>query len=121
MDTRLRCMNGHERILDLPNIKSAQTVYLPIALSANGASITSPITVSGVDPNAEFIAALDAQLSAYGFEASATFNVSYRNWVGTYYSDSYAQSAFFILDEGNTFAAEDVPRGLVPFKCFVVS
>lgn len=123
------CWNGYVRSVHVPyyRYEQGQTLFLPIALKPNGQSITTPFTVQGTTSGeiADFISnTLNSQLEPYGLNCVYGLFASNNIYLGV--TDNrpklqYKDTEFYILDEGNTFTSEEIPRGLPPYTCFVVS
>ena len=119
------CPSGYYRSVDLPYpIQAGSTIYIPIALTPDGESITTPMIAQGPDPYNNIGEQLAIQLEPHGLYArnnmfsnahSTSFGITYYN------ATNYNNTFFYILDEGNTFSEEQMPRGLPPYHCFFLS
>lgn len=107
--------------------EQGQTLFLPVSLKPNEQSITTPFTVQGTSQGeiADFITnTLNSQLEPYGLSCVYGLFSSNRIALGIPYNRAkfeYKDTEFYILDDGNTFTNEDIPRGLPPYTCFMVS
>lgn len=123
------CDEGFYRSISLSGInydhvRFGDTIYIPIALTPDGPSITSPITIS--EESVDWYALghnvsdqLNQQLIPYGLTSSWTNN--FKEFGVTYYKyvqDKKDLIEFYVLDEENTFSSEEIPRGLPPVSCF---
>jgi len=108
-------------------LQNGDTVYIPIALSPDGESITSPFVI---DSDSDFWYAigeniaeqLNQQIAPYGLSAVWTNN--FKEFGVTYYDTTSTLeevTAFYVLDEGNTYPASQMPRGIPPISCFMPS
>lgn len=104
---------------------NGDTFYLPIALKPNGTPITQPFVIQGSTEQEilnEIIDNLSGQLNPHGLYCIYGLFASDSLYVGVTYHNAtsdYSSTEFYILDEGNTFAEEQVVRGLHPYQCFV--
>lgn len=116
------CPSGYYRSVGLPYpIEEGSTIYIPIALTPDGESITTPMVAEGADPYDNIGEQLAIQLEPHGLYAhNAMFaNANNTSFGITYYNPtSYENTFFYILDEGNSFSEEQMPRGLPPYRCF---
>ena len=116
------CFSRYYRSVHLPYpIQEGSTIYIPIALTPDGESITTPMVAQGADPYNNIGEQLAIQLEPHGLYArNNMFSNSHNTSFGiTYYnSTAYNNTFFYILDEGNTFSEEQMPRGLPPYRCF---
>ena len=119
------CPEGYYRSVYLPYpIQEGSTVYIPIALTPDGESITTPMVAQGADPYNNIGEQLAIQLEPHGLYArNNMFSNAHSTSFGITYYDStaYNNTFFYILDEGNTFSEEQMPRGLPPYRCFFAS
>lgn len=122
------CCEGNPvfRSLNLPyGMNPGDTVYIPIALTPNGESITSPMIAGGTNSETAYYSIrdqLNAQLTPHGLSAQSMNSGWQVDFGITYYdATNYENTFFYILDEGNTFSEEDIPRGLPPYTCFFPS
>ena len=119
------CFNGYYRSVFLPYpIQEGSTVYIPIALTPDGESITTPMVAQGPDPYNNIGEQLAIQLEPHGLYAhNSMFSIDNNTSFGITYYDAtaYNNTFFYILDEGNTFSEEQMPRGLPPYRCFFLS
>lgn len=105
--------------------EQGQTLYLPVALKPNGQSITTPFTVQGETSGdrRSFIAdTLNSQLEPYGLYCVYGLFASDNIYLGVPDNRAkfnYKETEFYILDEGNTFTSEQIPRGLPPYYCWM--
>lgn len=113
-------------------IQNGDTAYIPISLTKDGPSITSPITIdatpnlNGViewfDIGYDFTTKLNQQLEPYGLDAIWTNNeqeFGITSW--KIQEDIKTVLKFYVLNEGNTFSSDDIKRGLPPVACFLPS
>lgn len=116
------CPEGYYRSVYLPYpIQEGSTVYIPIALTPDGESITTHMVAQGPDPYNNIGEQLAIQLEPHGLYAhNSMFSNTHRTSFGITYYDAtdYNNTFFYILDEGNTFSEEQMPRGLPPYYCF---
>ena len=119
------CFEGYYRSVSLPYpIQEGSTVYIPIALTPDGESITTPMVAQGPDPYNNIGEQLAIQLEPHGLYArNSMYSHAHDTSFGITYYDatSYNNTFFYILDEGNTFSEEQMPRGLPPYRCFFIS
>ena len=119
------CFGRYYRSVYLPYpIQEGSIIYIPIALTPDGESITTPMVAQGPDPYNNIGEQLAIQLEPHGLYAhNNMFSNAYNTSFGITYYDAtnYNNTFFYILDEGNTFSEEQMPRGLPPYRCFFPS
>ena len=119
------CPERYYRSVYLPYpIQEGSTIYIPIALTPDGESITTPMVAQGPDPYNNIGEQLAIQLEPHGLYAhNSMFSNTHNTSFGITYYDAtnYNNTFFYILDEGNTFSEEQMPRGLPPYSCFFLS
>jgi hypothetical protein len=79
------------------------------------------MVAQGPDPYNNIGEQLAIQLEPHGLYAhNNMFSIANNTSFGITYYDAtaYNNTFFYILDEGNTFSEEDMPRGLPPYRCF---
>lgn len=125
------CDMGYFRSISLQtvlhNVQNGDTVYVPVALSPDGPSITSPIIIAADNNDwysigRNYSLQLDAQLRPYGLTSDWTNN--FKEFGVTYYNVQQTKNEvkkFYILEEGNTVSPLMLPRGLPPLECFFPS
>lgn len=118
------CLSGVCRSIRLPysNLKVGDVFYLPIALTENGESITTPITVGNTPSIANNITdQLNAQLEPHGLYAmyGVMAGTSITVGIPDNRARDYKETIFYVLDEGNTFTPAQIPRGLPSFYCWM--
>ncbi len=125
------CDMGYFRSISLQtvlhNVQNGDTVYVPVALTPDGPSITSPITIAADNNDwysigRNYSLQLDAQLRPYGLTSDWTNN--FKEFGVTYYNVQQTKNEvkkFYILEEGNTVSPLMLPRGLPPLECFFPS
>ena len=129
--SNVKCPNGYmcyaELNIFVDDLSGMNQVYIPIALTNNGPSITQPFTVDFSSPTAYFAIAetLNNQLEPYGLYAQTNINHSRIVQIGYPYNRPQdpitSIKKFYILNNGNTFSSEALPRGLPGISCFYVS
>ncbi|AMW79753.1 hypothetical protein AMD27_13175 [Acinetobacter sp. TGL-Y2] len=129
--TELNCTDGYLCFSELnaywDQLTGIQQVYVPIALTENGPSITQSFTVnfSGAgseQPHLTITNNLTAQLAQYGLYAETGINHGEAVQIGIPYNRGLSTLSqipdFYILDEGNTFSAASLTRGKPNISCF---
>lgn len=126
------CDMGYFRSIHLTvdGLVNGSVVYIPIALTPGGPSITSPITISVKPEHADdwymlgydLSEKLNQQLEPHGLNSDWTNN--FKEFGVTYYNVKPRREdvmEFYVLEEGNTFPPFVIPRGLPPITCYYPS
>lgn len=104
-------------------IRDGDVIYIPVALTENGVSITQPITIAGTNNNPTdaktFLGQqLNAQLQPYNLGAITGNNYNEFGITQDMTVTSYRDiPKFYVLDAGNTFTPEQMPRGMPDIVC----
>jgi len=130
------CDMGYYRPVSLDDLSfeafNGDTVYIPISLTPNGSSITTPFTIDA-QPNpdgditwyniGQFMSQeLSRQLQPHGLDS--VWNNNFKEFGITYYlskPESNLVPEFYVLNEGNTFSPDILRRGLHPIVCVLPS
>jgi len=130
------CDMGYYRpvsLLDLVfEVFNGDTVYIPISLTPDGPSITTPITINATPPISGEIdwyaiginlsEQLSEQLRPHGLDS--VWNNNFKEFGIPYYlaePDSSLILKFYILNEGNSFPPNLLRRGLPQIVCVLPS
>lgn len=126
------CDMGYYRPVSLTDLAyeifNGDTVYIPISLTPNGQSITTPITIDATPPDGGEIdwyaigmnlsEQLGEQLRPHGLDS--VWDNNFKEFGIPYHlaeQESNNVLEFYVLNEGNSFSPTLLRRGLPPIVC----